>query len=525
VRRLVRGLALLLALAAAPAAGQTVSTSARPERVAVTVYRAPGRTADQAFNRNWLNGYALITETRTVSIPAGESVIRFEGVAGGIIPQSAIVAGLPEGVIERNHDAWLLSPSSLLDRSLGRRVHLRRTSLATGAVREQEAVIRSGADGAVVVETAEGVEAVQCSGLSETLVYPGVPEGLSATPTLSVRARSSRAATATLTLSYLATGFDWQANYVISLSPGGERADIFAWLTLASNDETSFVAADTQAVAGVVNRESDRDPRRQTAPSPTITLRCWPDRTTSDIPLRRPEVSRGFATSRDYASVSPLTVVQDEEFQLSGTVNVENLLARQEDLGDLKLYRLPEPVTIASNSQKQVAMIQRSGVAVETVYRRVVDAEQSGNFGTGTRVLVTRNRSGEGLGIPLPAGRVILLTGGPERPLLLAEGFMRDLAVGEDVEIELGAAPSAVSTTTEIVGQGRGWQDYLITAFNDGARPARFELEIDVPAGGRLRPRQRLGQRDGRRLWSVTVPANGEAALRYRLHLVRTPPN
>ena len=104
----------------------------------------------------WLDGYALISETRRIAIPAGESEVRFEGVAGGIVPQSAIVAGFPDGVVERNRDAYLLSPESLLDRSLGRRVHLRRTARATGAVTEQDAVIRSGAEGAVVLETATG---------------------------------------------------------------------------------------------------------------------------------------------------------------------------------------------------------------------------------------------------------------------------------------------------------------------------------------------------------------------------------
>src|SRR6185503_17567094 len=118
--------------------------------------RAPHRAADTAIDLEWLEGYALISETRRISIPAGESEIRFEGVAGGILPQSAIVRGFPEGIVERNRDAYLLSPESLLDRSLGRRVHLRRTSGATGEVREQEAVIRSGAGGAVVLQTAEG---------------------------------------------------------------------------------------------------------------------------------------------------------------------------------------------------------------------------------------------------------------------------------------------------------------------------------------------------------------------------------
>src|SRR5436853_919043 len=126
-----RLLALVLVFLPAPAFAQGIVTSARPDRVAVTVYRDPNRPAAQAPNIQWLNGVALISETRRVTIPAGTTDLRFEGVAGGIIPQSAIVTGLPEGFIERNRDAYLLSPATLLDRSLGRRVHLRRTSRAT----------------------------------------------------------------------------------------------------------------------------------------------------------------------------------------------------------------------------------------------------------------------------------------------------------------------------------------------------------------------------------------------------------
>ena len=60
-------------------------------------------------------------------------------------------------------------------------------------MREQEAVIRSGAGGAVVLaDRATGFEALRCTGLPETLVYDGVPAGLSARPTLSVRARARR---------------------------------------------------------------------------------------------------------------------------------------------------------------------------------------------------------------------------------------------------------------------------------------------------------------------------------------------
>jgi hypothetical protein len=146
-------LAALLALADIPASAQTIVTSAGPDRVAVTVYRDPAREPARAPNLGWLNGFALVSETRTVTLPAGETEVRFEGVAGGIVPQSAIVTGFPDGIVERNRDAYLLSPATLLDRSLGRRVAIRRTSHATGAVVETEAVIRSSANGGIVVET------------------------------------------------------------------------------------------------------------------------------------------------------------------------------------------------------------------------------------------------------------------------------------------------------------------------------------------------------------------------------------
>ena len=101
----MRLLALLLVASAFAGTGgvqaQSVQTSAGPDSVGVTIYRAPNRDADQKIDLGWLGGYALITETRTVTIPAGRAVIRFEGVASGILPESAIVTGLPAGVREK----------------------------------------------------------------------------------------------------------------------------------------------------------------------------------------------------------------------------------------------------------------------------------------------------------------------------------------------------------------------------------------------------------------------------------------
>jgi hypothetical protein len=270
--------------AAAPAAGQQVWTSPAPETVSVTIYRAPHRSPGQALDLDWLGGYALITETRRVSIAAGEAELRFEGVAGGIIPESAIVTGLPKASSRRTRTPIFSPRTACSIGASGKRVHIRRTAPG-GKVTEHEAVIRTGADGAVVLQTSDGFEALRCSGFNETIVYPSVPKGLSAKPTLSVRTRSGHSAQATVTLSYLASGFDWQANYVANVTESGSKMDLFAWVTLANGDETSFENASTQAVAGRVNREgSDSGPREG---GRGIQLRCWPSARTSDIPLRR----------------------------------------------------------------------------------------------------------------------------------------------------------------------------------------------------------------------------------------------
>jgi hypothetical protein len=489
------------------ASAAQVTSSPAPEAVSVTIYREPGRAADRQLNLRYLEGYALISETRRVDIPAGEGAIRFEGVAGGIMPESAIVTGLPEGVVEKNQDAYLLSPGSLIERALGSRVHLRRTNSRTGEVREHEAIVRSGPDGAVVLQTEAGFEALRCSGFNETLIYPRVPEGLSAKPTLSVRTRSERAASATVTLSYLASNFDWQADYVATLAPSGDRLNLFGWVTLANGDETSFRNAGTQTVAGRVNRTDNSRP--VPAQGRSIELRCWPSATTSDIETEEYEQDGGAFPPPPPPPPPAMMAPAAEAITVTGS----RVRARQEELGDLKLYRIPMPVTVSAKSQKQVAMLEQPSVKVRSVYRTTIGgANVSGNIGA-RRLLITRNRKEEGLGLPLPAGRVVLFGAGRPRPILLGQGSLDDKAIGEDVEIDVGAATGLSVSGVVLSGSGRGQRQVELTVSNDRAEPLAYEAEIVSP--GRIESGTRLVRRNGRDLWQVTVPANGRATLRY----------
>ena len=499
----MRAIALLAVLLPAALGAEPVVTSPAPDRVAATVYRNPDRGL-QAMNLNWLGGYALVSETRRVRIPAGESEIRFEGVTSGIVPQSAIVTGLGEAVLEKNRNARLLSPGSLLDASLGERLVLRRTSKATGKVREQDAVVRATSDG-VVLQTADGIEALRCTGLPETLIAHEVPVGLSAKPTLSVRVRSSEPVERTVTLSYISNNFDWQADYVAELAPSGDRMSLFAWITLANGDQTGLADAETQAVAGKLNRERVWVDPGEAKP---ITISCWPQGTTTDLP-------------------TPVQLIDAEEITVTGSrippvaappppppappaAPERDSFAEAERLGDVRLYRVPIEVTVAARSQKQIALLEQSSVKIETALRLrpgqgPVDAPLE-------RVLITRNVTSDGLGLPLPAGKVALFATRGGRRILVGEGRIDDHTIGEKVEIPVATATGVRAHQEMFVSKDGG--GYQLTLTNDLPSAQKVEIELPLETKGLG---ARLAKHDGWMVWQVTVPANGRSVLRYRI--------
>lgn len=492
---------------------QSVQTSAGPDSVGVTIYRAPDRDSDEKIDLDWLGGYALITETRTVTIPAGRAVIRFEGVASGILPESAIVTGLPAGVREKNLDGDLLSAGSLYSRGYARPVTLRRTR--DGKTVEERAIIRSGPAGAAIVETERGIEVLNCGPTEDAIVYDGVPEGLSAKPTLSVETESPQGGTATITLSYLAWGFDWQANYVATLGDGGgtaagrRSADLFAWVTLASTDMTSFADAETMVVAGKVNRTTGRTANPFES-ADTFEFRCYLPEGGGNIPPPPPPPPAPPPPPPPMMAAS----MAAEDIVVTGS---RMRMAVQEDLGDLKAYRIPDRTTVAGKAQKQVAMLAKDAVPVRIVYESQISF---GDAADPQIVLRALNKESDGLGLPLPAGPVALFERQGERSLLIDESSTDDKAVGEEVEVKFPATANVTVELKQREPKSRRYAFELIVR-NANPFPVQFEGKFDIDPPLMRGPSTRLGKKDGQNLWAVTVPANGSQTLTYQVQLRR----
>lgn len=494
---------MLLAAALLAGAAAPVVVSPRAERVAVTIYRAPWRGRGDRMDLNALGGFAMVTETRTVRLPRGEAVIRFEGVAGGIVPVSAIVTGLPGGTVEKNRDARLLSPAALVDGTLGRQVTLRRTDRASGAVVVEDATIIAGPARGVVVRTARGVEALGCAGLADAPLYRAVPPDLSATPVLSVTTRSPAARRVTVTLAYLASGFDWSASYVATVAPGGRTLDLFAWTTLANSNAERFADADVKVVAGRLNRRATRD---WPAAAAALRLSCYPlGTTTSD--LNAEIVVTGSRVVRAAAS---------RQMRIGPMLMSAPVLSPPappppppppEDLGDLKLYRLRERVTVAANAQKQVALIDQRGVGFARVYR--ADLRYPSDSVAATVVLRLRNDAAGGLGVPLPAGTTMVSAPRGGRALVAGTGTLADTAVGEDVDIAAGTS-GAVRASRVRLDATRS----RVSVTNALPEPVVAEIPLAWP--GQSAPASAgaaLTLVKGAWTWRATVPPNGTATI------------
>ncbi len=516
----LRALAPLAALLPALVGAEPASVvSPAPEHVALTIYG---------------DDLALVRETRTVELPEGFAIVEFRGVSDAIVPRAAIVEGI-DGIVERNFDYDLLSPYSLVSEAVGSEVTLVRTNPGTGAVTHERARVVSGGEG-VVLDFGDGrIEALECSGLPEGLVFDAPPPGLRAEPTLSARVHSKRAGRQELTLVYLAHGIAWRADYIVRVAQDGGRFDLEAWITLANESATSFPDAHVAVVAGELNRQDDG---REIIPRAQLEDHCWA------WGRRWPGFwSRGFDKSDIRMSVSALaeeSIGGIEEIIVTANKRAEVTVteAQREALLDYYLYRVPWETTVAAQQSKQVRFLTKRGVRFEHFYSFAdfygQDASAEPEPEPASIYLRFFNRKRDGLGEPLPEGdlRIMQATAQGET-LLVGEASIDNTAEDLPVELELGQAVDVQDRVTitehrerpRLLSALRGEPAVMIQARVEheltNAKPVAVTVELRQ-WGDRLRvsgASHPWAKDRGYPIWRIEVPANGSVIVRYRVRM------
>jgi len=488
------GTGLLALLSGAANAQSTVQATAQGD-VSVTIYN---------------NDLALIEDVRRIDPGKGEVELAFPDVSAAIQPETVTLTVPEATILEQNFDYDLLSPTRLLDKSVGQSVTLMHTNPTTGVDSGEPAKVLANNDG-TLIEVGGHIEVLGDIGHSR-LVFPGLPPGLKARPTLSVRLDSAHSGARPVTLSYLSHGFSWKADYVALFdqtgsTDGAGHIDVQGWITLNNTTGTSFDRAHVLLVAGeVANTLGDSE----------------------NVPNRR------------FMPRAP-------KMEVAGTE-----ASGRERLGDFYVYPIAGRTTLANAQQKQVSFLDVKGAPARKIYRYRNDwmgnaadpqsAQSVIRFSTGAK---------DGVGDALPAGMVrVYMRDARGQPQFIGEqaiehtpmGSMLALPTGEafDVKVQPTLIKRAKIDAGEweqvarwrVTGEGKApkiatvdtavthWQttmQYRVT--NAQARPITVEVAqagLDTGWHDTRVPQESLPgeQRTlDERAWQVPVPAQGETVL------------
>jgi hypothetical protein len=175
---------------------------------------------------------------------------------------------------------------------------------------------------------------------------------------------------------------------------------------------------------------------------------------------------------------------------------------------------------------------------VRQVYTtRVYESEVDPGWTPASLSLRTLNDAGNHLGLPLPSGRVAVFESRDGASLLLKEADIRDLAINEEVEIDLGGRsdvqtrylieqiavdPASAKTIPLVPGVASIRQTQVGVARRVEVRNARdsdidFEIQLQLGVGARIvRADHPLGTKNGRTIIQLKIPAHDTGAVRFQ---------
>jgi hypothetical protein len=427
--------------------------------------------------------FGLVREVRDLKgLPNGQVALEFRDVASTIQPQTVAIKALGNAsalsVLEQNYRYDLLTPETLLEKYVGRNVRAYRYHEATGKEEVTDAKLLSVVNGAILQ-----------IGSEITFNYPGrlafseLPPNLIARPTL-VWLVDSRAAEQSIEVTYLAQAMSWSADYVLVLDEKEASAGLVGWVTLVNNTGTSYRSAALKLVAGDVNRV-------------------------------QPE-AYGGARMKTMAMATAAAPA-----------------FREEGLLEYHLYTLERPTDVLDKEQKQVTLLEASGVGIQK--KLIFNGQQfwyQSRFGELVKnqkvgvYLDFQNSAQNHLGMPLPKGTLRVYKADKSgAKQFVGEDNIDHTPRDERVRIKAGEAFDVVADRKQMSWSSLGdcsaesaWSVELRNHKDEDVR-----VEVREPAGGDwqiVSSSHRPEKDDARNFhFDVPVPKRGKAQVAYTVRV------
>lgn len=339
---------------------------------------------------------ALIKKSQSVPLKKGVNEIVFDEVARQMRPESAFIFGDGIKILEQNYDYAGVNYVNMLNANVGKEVKTVRANPSTGQNVYEKATLIA-VDGATpVLQFDYGIE----TNFPGRVLFDKVPLGLNSTPVLKAKAEVQEDGDKPLYLAYLTSGFSWEANYVAKVNDD-KTLELLGRVSLNNNSGSAYDNVKVNLIAGDVN-------------------------TVSRVVMPR------------------ITMMKSSSAFMVDNFAQESFGMAPQALGGYYMYQIPQPTSLKDGQIKQVSFVNAPHVKYlkeGTLRSTLVFSGVKTSFENVNPSLICRfdNTVGDGLGIPLPKGKVNFYDYDKNGALqFVGEDTIENKAEGQQIELKLG---------------------------------------------------------------------------------------
>lgn len=451
-------IAALMPLLAGTAAAETVAP--RSPRTGLSL------TITQGDN-------ALVRDRRPVSLDKGPQMLVMEGVARQARDATAMLSGKGIAVTEQGFDLAGIDADRLLAQAVGSEVTVVWRD-GGGAEREERATVVSASPSPVFQAGGKLV-----AGTPVRVLYDSLPPDVRPLPAyraaLSVESGGKR----DVELAYLTGGLSWQADYLAEMTPAQDKLTLSGWATLSNASGTDYPQARVQLLAGEVNRAAD----------------------------------------------SPAPAMRMEKMLMASAARAP----QREAVAGYHLFTLAQPVSLKDGERKQVALAAPMVLAAERLL--VLDPLPPQSWRDRWRddlpqnpvqMLTLKNTSGQ----PLPAGTIrVFQRAGDGAATPVGEDMLAATPADAEARVTLGRAFDVTARRTQTdftrVSAEITEAAWEVRLANAGANPVKVSVREAFGSDWLVLDESIRHDKENAftAAWTVTVPAQGRAVLKYRVRV------
>ncbi len=310
------------------------------------------QAADKLFLTIYNQDLALVREVRSLDFKKGMFEIKFRDVAARIDATSVHFKTLkfPEQVtiLEQNYQFDLVSSEKILEKYIDKTIQL-----ITKQDKEYKGELLSFDGGGLTLKDQNGAIRIISRAEVRDLFFPALPEGLITRPTLVWQLDSDISGKQDAEVSYLTSGINWHSEYVAVTDKDDKNIELSGWVSIDNRSGATYSNAKLKLIAGDVHRVEE-------------------------------EVRKVLAY--EAAALDAKRGVPFEE----------------KAFFEYHMYTLSRPATVKDKEIKQLTLFPSTTVKAQKIF--TYDGARDGGK---VRVnLEFLNSEKEGLGIPLPKGKV-----------------------------------------------------------------------------------------------------------------------